>query len=31
LLPALTRELNQHATALFKSVDSFLAGLRDAA
>ena len=24
-------ELNQHATALFKSVDSFLAGLRDAA
>jgi methyl-accepting chemotaxis protein len=24
-------ELNQHATALFKSVDTFLAGLRDAA
>ena len=24
-------ELNQHATALFKSVDSFLAGLREAA
>ena len=24
-------ELNQHATALFESVDSFLAGLRNAA
>jgi methyl-accepting chemotaxis protein len=24
-------ELGQHATALFKSVDAFLAGLRDAA
>jgi methyl-accepting chemotaxis protein len=24
-------ELSQHATALFKSVDTFLAGLRDAA
>ena len=24
-------ELSQHASALFKSVDSFLAGLRDAA
>jgi methyl-accepting chemotaxis protein len=24
-------ELSQHASALFKSVDTFLAGLRDAA
>jgi methyl-accepting chemotaxis protein len=24
-------ELSQHATTLFKSVDTFLAGLRDAA
>jgi methyl-accepting chemotaxis protein len=26
-----SRQLSQHATALFESVDTFLAGLRDAA